>query len=217
MHSVLLQWLRRGPNYSVQQTLKQGNPESPAIHSCEVTAADNVQVLLAPALDNQLDSSSSDSEDPVSRGARRFVESLTAQRHRDSADIDTCTVDAVAVIGQHATTGPLPLSDVCKRLPLTVGHPHHKRQHAPFNSRHDGVEDVSEEPVVVTSSASSVSSCSGSSDSHPVSRKARKLIARQQDKRQCAATAGTGKTFVIKSILSHILQVLRLYTNTVGP
>ena len=98
--------------------------------------------------------------------------------------VDACDLEVDP--SEVATTVPLPLSELCKRLPLTVGHPHHQRQHAPFNSRRAGVQD---EPVVITSSASSVSSCSGSSDSHPVSRKARKLIARQQDKRQCAIVA----------------------------
>ncbi len=52
-----------------------------------------------------------------------------------------------------------------------------------FKSRRHGFKD---EPIVAgsTSSAPSVSSCSGSSDSVPVSRKARKFIARQQDLQQ---------------------------------
>jgi hypothetical protein len=56
-------------------------------------------------------SDSSDSEDPISRGARRFVESLTAQRYRDSAVVEMCTDDAAenenveeeADVGQPAT------------------------------------------------------------------------------------------------------------------
>ena len=136
MQSVLLQWLSQGRNCSGQQTLKQGNPQSPAIngmpellsdsdsdselpspsdrpyasasvitvHSAspsppiEVPAADNVQVLFEPAVENHNDSDSSDSEDPISRGARRYVASLTAQRHRDSAVVEMCTVDAAEYV-----------------------------------------------------------------------------------------------------------------------
>jgi hypothetical protein len=76
-----------------------------------VSAAGIVQVLFEPAVDNHNDSDSSDSEDPISRGARRFVESLTAQRYRDSAVVEMCTDDAAenenveeeADVGQPAT------------------------------------------------------------------------------------------------------------------
>jgi hypothetical protein len=94
MQSVLQQWLSLGRNRTGQQTLKQGRPVSLAIKSSEVSAADNVQVLFASTFANHNGSSSSDSEDPVSRGARRYVASITAQRHKDNAVVDTCTVDA---------------------------------------------------------------------------------------------------------------------------
>lgn len=112
MQSVLLHWLSQGRNITGQQTLKLGSPVSQETTSCPKSAAENGQVLFAPAaVDNHNDSSSSDSEDPVSRGARRYVELLTAQRNRDSAVVDTCSADAaenvhvdeVADIGQPAT------------------------------------------------------------------------------------------------------------------
>ena len=84
-------------------TVDSASPSPPIT----VSAADNVQVLFEPAVENHNDSDASDSDDPISRGARRYVALLTAQRHRDSVVVDTCTDDAAeneeADVGQPAT------------------------------------------------------------------------------------------------------------------
>ena len=64
---------------------------------------------------------SSDSDGPISRGARRLAVAYSQRNSNDGV--------------------PLTKSEPCKRLPLTVGHPHHKRQHAPSNSRRDGIQE----------------------------------------------------------------------------
>jgi hypothetical protein len=80
MQSVLLQWLQQG-RQSAQPSLKQGTPESSSVSG-------NAQVVIVGD-----DGDSSDSQDPVSRGARRYLAAKIAERSKDCAATDTSTVE----------------------------------------------------------------------------------------------------------------------------
>jgi hypothetical protein len=81
MQSVLLQWLQQG-RQSAQPSLKPGTPESSSVSG-------DAQVVIAPVDDGD----SSDSQDPVSRGARRYIAAMIAERNKDCAATDTSTAE----------------------------------------------------------------------------------------------------------------------------